>query len=77
MPRCDESGQCECGLPVPHLPHERAFFARGASLAALAALEAKVENFFVILAEPHSGQGVPTHSVERTSTSESSPHCSQ
>ena len=61
MPLCDEGVQCECGLPVPHLPHERAFLARGAALAAPAALEAKVENFFVSLAEPHFGHGVPSH----------------
>jgi hypothetical protein len=38
---------------------------------------AKVENFFTNWVEPHLGQGVPSHWVDRTSTSESFPHFSQ
>jgi hypothetical protein len=44
----------------------------GASPPAL--VEAKVENFFPSFLDPQCGQGVPSHRLERTSTSLS---CSQ
>ena len=33
--------------------------------------DAKVENFFSSFDEPHSGHFVPSHALERTSSSES------
>lgn len=72
-----ERPQWECGLPVPHMPQEEGLPVQAGSAPAPATLEAKVENFFDNRAEPHFGQGVPSHWVERTWISESFPHCSQ
>jgi hypothetical protein len=47
----------------------------GALPSALA--EAKVENFFSSLVEPHSGHGVPFQALERIRISLSFPHFSQ
>ena len=69
--------QCECGRPVPHMPHDLGCPVQvGPSLPPVA-LEAKTESFLLNLSEPHCGQGVPSHLVERTSTSLSRPHFSQ
>lgn len=69
--------QCECGLPVPHRPQEETLPEQAGSALASAVLDAKVENFFDSRMEPHFGQGVPSHFVERTWISESFPHWSQ
>jgi hypothetical protein len=37
-------------------------------------LEAKTDSFLASFVEPQCGQGVPFHSLERTSNSLSSPH---
>lgn len=71
--------QCECARPVPQRPQERGWPVQaGASPPSSPATEeAKVESFFVRWTEPHAGQGVPCHFVERNSTSLSRPQSSQ
>ena len=39
--------------------------------------DANTESFFSSFDEPHLGHFVPSHALERTSTSESSPHFPQ
>ena len=65
--------QCECGLPVPHMPQEEGtplheLPARSAAPPP-ATLAAKVENFFSSRVDPHLGQRVPFQSLDRTKTS--------
>jgi hypothetical protein len=63
---------------VPHIPQERGFPLQAAdSEAPLPPLEAKTERFFVKRFDPHLGQGVPFHLLERTRISLSVPHCAQ
>ncbi|HMO64191.1 MAG TPA: hypothetical protein PKE47_03015 [Verrucomicrobiota bacterium] len=64
---------------MPQRPHELGWPVQaGASPAPSPATdEAKIESFFVRRTEPHAGQGVPCHVVERTSTSLSRPQSSQ
>jgi hypothetical protein len=79
VPRLDRRSapQCECGLPVPHNPHERGCPVQaGASLAELPT-EAKTESFLVSFVEPQCGHPIPVHPFERTSSSLSRPHFSQ
>jgi hypothetical protein len=70
-------GQCEWGLPVPHSPQELGWPVQPGSAPSRPLLEAKTDNFFISFVEPHFGQGVPFHWVERMSSSESCPHFSQ
>jgi hypothetical protein len=62
-------------LPVPHFPQARGVPEQDGSAPAVA--EAKVENFFESLAEPHRGHLVPFQSFERTRISLSDSHFSQ
>jgi hypothetical protein len=59
------------------MPQEEGLLVQAGSAPVPATLEAKVENFFANRVEPHCGQGVPSHLVERTWISESFPHWSQ
>jgi hypothetical protein len=69
--------QCECGLPVPHKPHELGCLVQvGASSPVLVA-EANIESFLVSLVELQCGHRVPVQSVERTRTSLFRSHFSQ
>ena len=69
--------QCECGRPVPHMPHELGTPVHvGASLP-FAVVEANTESFFDNLVEPQLGHLVPFQSLERTRTSLSRSHFSQ
>jgi len=54
---------------VPHIPHELGLPVQAGSPPPPPLDEAKVENFFVSDFEPQCGHGVPSHRVERTSTS--------
>ena len=69
--------QCECGLPVPHLPQEVGTPEQLAPASSPAALEANTESFFCNFTEPQCGQGVPSQALERTSTSLSRRQASQ
>jgi hypothetical protein len=74
MPR--QAGQCECGRPVPHKPHEPGVPVQdGISDPPL--LEAKTESFLESLVEPQCGHFVPFQLEERTRISLSFSHCSQ
>jgi hypothetical protein len=42
-----------------------------------AVLDANTESFFANFFDPHLGQGVPSHRLERISSSLSAPHFSQ
>jgi hypothetical protein len=70
--------QCEWGRPVPHIPQERGLpLQAAASEESPPPLEANTDNFFVTRFDPHLGQGVPVHLLERTRTSLSAPHFPQ
>jgi hypothetical protein len=70
--------QCECGRPVPHIPQERGLPLQAAASEELPpALEANTDSFFVNRLDPHLGQGVPVHLLERTRISLSTPHFPQ
>ena len=69
--------QCECGRPVPHIPQERGFPLHAAASEDSPPLEANTDNFFVNRFDPHPGQGVPAHLLERTRISLSAPHFPQ
>ncbi|HUD47104.1 MAG TPA: hypothetical protein VMR33_09750 [Candidatus Baltobacteraceae bacterium] len=70
--------QCECGRPVPHIPHERGFpLHASASGESPPPLDAKTDNFLVNRFDPHLGQGVPVHLLERMRISLSVPHFPQ
>jgi hypothetical protein len=72
-----ETDQCECGRPVPHIPHEPGVpLHEGASLAPPVE-EANTENFLSSFVEPQYGHGVPCQSLERTRSSLSFPHFPQ
>jgi hypothetical protein len=62
---------------VPHMPQEPGLPVQDGSEPEPAMLEAKTESFFDSLAEPQCGHGVPSHLLERTSTSLSFPHFPQ
>jgi hypothetical protein len=63
---------------VPHIPQERGFPLHDASVeSAPPPLEANTESFFVRRFDPHLGQGVPFHLLERTRISLSTPHFPQ
>jgi hypothetical protein len=65
-------------LPVPHSPQEEGVpLQEGGAESAAPDVDAKTENFLVSRVDPHWGQGVPSHSVDRTNTSESFPQPSQ
>jgi len=68
-------------LPVPQSPQEDGtpLHEGGAEPVWLPVwdVEANTENFLLRRLDPHLGQGVPSHWVERTNTSESFPHPSQ
>jgi len=60
-------------LPVPHNPHDFGWPVHtGASSAP--PLEANTDSFLLSFVEPQCGHAVPSHLVERTSTSLSLPH---
>jgi hypothetical protein len=60
-------------LPVPHNPHDFGWPVHtGASSAP--PLDANTDNFLLSFFEPQCGHAVPTHFVDRTSTSLSLPH---
>ena len=70
--------QCECGRPVPHIPQERGLPLQAAASAESPPLaEANTDKFFFSRFDPHLGQGVPVHLLERTRISLSVPHCAQ
>jgi hypothetical protein len=61
---------------VPHNPQDRGVPEHvGASSAP--PLDANTDSFLLIFFEPQCGQGVPSHLLERTSTSLSFPHLPQ
>jgi hypothetical protein len=63
---------------VPHKPQELGWPVQdGAADASSPPLEAKTDNFLVNRLDPHFGQAVPAQRLDRTSTSESSPHFPQ
>jgi hypothetical protein len=63
---------------VPHIPQERGLPLHAAgSEESPPPLDAKTERFFVNRLDPHLGQGVPFHLLERTRTSLSTPHSAQ
>ena len=71
-------GQCECGLPVPHMPHDLGEPVQdGASEPSLETDDAKTENFLLSFVEPQCGHVVPFQSLERTRISLSFEHLSQ
>jgi hypothetical protein len=68
--------QCECAFPVPHKPHDRGFPVHtGASSAPPE--DANTDNLFFNFFDPQCGHGVPSHLLDRTSTSLSFPHFPQ
>ena len=69
--------QCECGLPVPHRPHELGWPVQTGSAAFPATLDANTESFFCNFVEPQCGHSVPCQSVVRTRISLSRSHLSQ
>lgn len=70
--------QCLCGLPVPHIPQEWGVpVQEGSDAPAPPVLDANVENFFDSRVELQCGHLVPSHWLERTSTSLSFWHFSQ
>jgi hypothetical protein len=63
---------------VPHIPQERGFPLHAAGSAeSPPPLEANTDNFFVNRFDPHLGQGVPFHLLERTRISLSASHSAQ
>jgi hypothetical protein len=68
--------QCECGRPVPHIPHEWGFPEQDGSPPSAVA-DANTDSFLVNLSEPQCGHFVPVQSLERTSTSLSFSHFPQ
>jgi hypothetical protein len=60
---------------VPHIPQDPELpLQEAGSEDAPPALEAKMDSFLASLVEPHLGQGVPFHLLERISNSLSAPH---
>jgi hypothetical protein len=68
--------QCECGRPVPHIPHEPDFPEHEGD-SELPVPDAKTESFFESLVEPQCGHFVPFQLEERTRISLSFSHRSQ
>jgi hypothetical protein len=67
--------QCEWGRPVPHIPQERGLPLHvGAGAGASPLFEANTESFFASFVEPQCGHRVPSHLLDRTSTSLSRLH---
>jgi hypothetical protein len=62
---------------VPHIPHELGVPLHDAPSDESPPPEAKTESFFVKRFDPHLGQGVPFHLLERIRTSLSAPHFPQ
>jgi len=62
---------------VPQSPHELGWPVQLASDELSPPLEAKTERFLVNFLDPHLGQAVPSHLLERTRISESAPHFPQ
>jgi hypothetical protein len=59
------------------MPQERGWPEQDGAAASLATLDANTDNFLASFLEPHFGQGVPCHLLERTRISLSAPHLSQ
>jgi hypothetical protein len=59
------------------MPQERGVPEQVGPAASLATLEANTESLLESFFEPHFGQGVPSHLLERTRISLSAPHLSQ
>jgi hypothetical protein len=59
------------------MPHELGLPVQDGAAASLATLEANTESFLESFFEPHLGHGVPSHLLERTRISLSTPHLSQ
>jgi len=59
------------------MPQERGFPEQDGAAASVATLDANTESLFESFFEPHLGQGVPSHLLERTRISLSLPHFSQ
>jgi hypothetical protein len=72
-------GQCEWGRPAGQPQHELELAGQTGPSAhsPLLTLDANTESIFDSLADPHLGQVVPSHFVERTRSSLSCPHFSQ
>jgi hypothetical protein len=63
---------------VPHIPQDRGLPLQAAgSGESPPPLEANMESFFVSRLDPHLGQGVPGHLLERMRISLSAPHFPQ
>jgi hypothetical protein len=62
---------------VPHIPQERGLPEQPAGSEASPPPEAKTDNFFDSFFDPHFGQGVPFHLLERTRISLSAQHFPQ
>jgi hypothetical protein len=62
---------------VPHIPQERGLPEQAAASEESPPLDAKTDNFFVRFFDPHFGQSVPFHLLERTRISLSTPHFPQ
>ena len=71
------TGQCECGLPVPHMPHEPGLPVQLTSGSPPPPAEAKTESFLTRRVDPQWGHFVPVQSEERTRSSLSCWHFSQ
>jgi hypothetical protein len=59
------------------MPQDLGLVVQTAAASVAPELEAKVENFLWSFVEPHFGQGVPCHWLERTNTSLSVSQASQ
>lgn len=60
------------------MPHDRGFpLQEGGSDPSPPPADAKTESFFFNFFDPHLGQGVPAHLLERTRISLSAPHLPQ
>jgi hypothetical protein len=64
-------------LPVPHIPHELGLPEQEGAAASDATDDAKTDSFLESFFEPHLGQGVPSHLLERTKISLSFSHLPQ
>jgi hypothetical protein len=59
------------------MPQELGLPEHDGAADSLATLEANTDRFFDNFLEPHCGQGVPSHLLERTRISLSAPHFPQ
>ncbi|MGA2176793.1 MAG: hypothetical protein ABSH38_17590 [Verrucomicrobiota bacterium] len=62
---------------MPHIPQEPGLPLQEAGSEESPPVEAKTDSFFVNFFDPHFGQGVPAHRLERTRISLSAPHFPQ